>query len=224
MDLFEPQLTLFQEPDGQFTLLAVTLTPSTCFSPGLAAPGAPPEILLAPEVQPVVLRVRMRGGPCAQVLTPVRHRIRDLRLGDAHGKTSLRAFVMLNDALLGSASVRVDDPDACINCQSTPVQTADWYAWLDRMPPGPPAFHVTGTVLAPHPGYTARLARAVPQGINPNELILQLHLDEQPGSWPEVVTSIHVRFDEFPAAMAYTGVLIRIPGTGGVHLSVDVVT
>jgi hypothetical protein len=221
MITFEPQLKLTREPDGEFTLHAVTLTPNSCYSAGRAQIAPPPNVLLLPEVQPVLLHVRVRKGPCLQVVTPVRHRVHDLKLGPRHGKTSVVAFVMLQDAIAGSASLRVDEPCTHQNPDPKPVYTSDWYAWRNRMPPGPASFHVTGVVQVPHPGYEAHLAPASPQGINPRELILTLVLTEHPGFWPQVVTTLNVRHDEAPAAIDYDGVLIRIPNSEAVHLDVD---
>ncbi|MBK8255965.1 MAG: hypothetical protein IPK82_25275 [Polyangiaceae bacterium] len=89
------------------------------------------------------------------------------------------------------------------------------------MPPGPARFHVTGTVLVPHPGFDVKLVKAEPQGFNPAELILDLVVEEKYGVWPQVVTPLNVRFDEAPLAHEYTGVLIRIPGSDAVHIEVD---
>lgn len=218
MEMFEPQLTLVQEPDGEYTLHALTITPSSCYSAGLAQLAPPPDVLVLPEVQPIMLRLRARRGPCLHVLTPVRHRVRNLRLGPQHGKTRISAFVMLHDTIVGSASARVDGGTSS---GPTPIQTSDWYAWLDRLPPGPGSFHVTGTVIAPHPGYTARLVRAVPQGIHPADLLLDLVVDELPGFWPQVVTQIDVRYDEAPLAVAYTSALVRLPGGDALRLDVE---
>jgi hypothetical protein len=221
MVTFEPKLQLTQEPDGEYTLHTVTITPSSAYSAGRAIQQPPANVRLFPEVLPVLLHLRMRRGPALQVLTPVRHRLHNLQIGPAFGKTSLTAFVILNNAVVGSASVQVNDPCTTPNPDPRPVQTADWYAWLNRMPPGPPSFHMTGTVLLPHPGYEARLVKAAPQGINIRELILDLLLQERPGFWPQVVTPVSVRYDEAPAGIDYTGVLIRIPGTDAIQLDVE---
>ena len=222
--MFEPQLTLAREPDGEFTLHSVTITPNSCYSAGRVELAPPPNVRLLPEVQPVLLNVRVRKGPCLQVLTPVRHRVHDLKLGESSGKTSVLAFVVVNGAVAGSASLQVNDPGTCVNPSPKPVDTADWYAWINRMPPGPASFHLIGTVLVPNPGVSARLVKATPQGINPAELIMDLELDQAPGFWPQRVTSVSVRYDESPLGVAYTGVLIRIPDSDAVHIDVEEVS
>jgi hypothetical protein len=51
MDMFKPDLSLAREPDGEFTLHAVTLTPNSCFSSGFASDGAPPGYSTIPEAR-----------------------------------------------------------------------------------------------------------------------------------------------------------------------------
>lgn len=223
MKTFEPQLSLSVEPDGEYTLHSVTIAPNSCYSAGRVELAPPPNVRLLPEVQPVILHVQVRTGPCLQVLTPLRHRVHDLRLGAAHGKTGVLAFVMVKGAVVGSASIPVNDPGTSVNPTPRPVDTADWYAWMNRMPPGPGSFHLMGTVLVSNPGVTARLKRGEPQGINPAELIVDLVLEQQPGFWPSVVTAVSVRYDESPAGVSYTGVLVRVAGGDGIHLEVETV-
>lgn len=220
MEMFSPNLTLSVEPDDEFTLHAVTLTPNGCYSAGRAEPGVPPNVRLLPEVFSVLLPLRVRKGPCLMVLTPVRHRLRNLALGDQHGKTVVTAFVMHGEQVLGSASIPVssthEQPSG-----SLPLDSMDWYAWWNRMPPGPASFHVTGTVVMPTPGYDVRLEPASPQGINPKDLILDLKISARPGMWPQVVTNMSVRYDQEPFKGQYESVLIRLPSGEGIQLEVD---
>lgn len=221
LKMFEPQLVLALEPDGEYTLNAVTLTPNSGYSAGRARRGVPPEVRILPEVEPVLLYVRPHRGRHLPVVTPVRHRLRNLKLGEAHGKTSVLAFVMLDDHVLGSASVAVRDPGCVVVEHPSPVSTSNWYAWVNRMPPGPPRMHVQGTVALPSPGYDVALRKAAPQGINPRDLILDLVLTERPGVWPEVVTSVSARYDEDPYQNNYDTVLVRLPGGEAVQLTLE---
>ena len=222
MEIFQPRLQLIAEPDGEYTLHAVTITPNSGYSAGRARPGAPPNVRLIPEVFPVLLEIRARRGPALQVLTPVRHHLRNLKLGAKHGKSSVLAFAMVGDRIVGSASIPVG-PSHEGPKNAVTVDTSDWYAWLNQMPPGPASFHVTGVVQLPTPGYDARLVPASPQGINPVELILNLEVTPRPGIWPQVVTPVSVRYDESKASVAYQGVLVREPDGDTVHMEVDIV-
>ena len=223
MEIFHPSLQLIPERDGEYTLRAITITPNSGFSAGRARPGvAPPTVRLTAEVFPVLLELHAHRGRVRHVPTPVRHRLRDLALGAAggqeRGKSSVLAFVMLGDRVLGSASV----PVLPTHEGSSDVDTADWYAWLNTMPGGPPSFHVTGVVHVPTPGYEVKLVPASPQGINPAELILDLQVTQRPGVWPQVVTGLSVRYDQAPASVHYQGVLVREPDGDTVHFDVDI--
>lgn len=222
MEIFQPSLQLMVEPDGEYTLHAITITPNSGYSAGRARPGAPPGVRLTPETFPVMLEIRARGGRAQQVLTPVRHHLRNLELGPKHGKTSVLAFAMTGERVVGSASIAVGSIHECPK-DPIAIDTSDWYAWLNKMPPGPASFHVTGVVHLPSPGHDARLVPASPQGINPSELILDLQVTRRPGIWPQVITPVSVRYDQSPAEVLYEGVLVREPDGDAVHFDVDIV-
>jgi hypothetical protein len=99
--------------------------------------------------------------------------------------------------------------------------TSDWHAWLNKMPPGPASFHVTGTVTLPTRGYDVSLSRSSPQGSDLLELILDLVVTRQPGTWPRQATQISVRYDDSNVAVPYKKVRIRWPGGTPVSLAVD---
>ncbi len=213
--VFQPNLTLAREPDGEFTLHAVTVTPNSSYSAGRARQGVPANVRILPEVAPILLDLRHRGGIALQVLTPVRHTLRNV---DLAGKTSVTAFAVLDGAVVGSTTVAIDQQVA----GTGPVSTSDWYAWADRMPPGPATLRVQGVVQLPTPGWSATLTKAAPQGINPRDLILDL--DVRPpggGFWPEVVTPATVTYVEEEYGGAYETVLVRIPGLDAVQLVVE---
>lgn len=222
VEIFKPNLTLSVEPDGEFTLDALTIAPNSCYAARPVRFEAPPNVRLVAEVFPVLLPLRARGGLCMQALTPVRHRARNLRLGPAHGKTSVVAFVVLDGNVLGSASIAVPHASCELPGKDpSVVDTSDWYAWVNRMPPGPASFHVTGTVHLPSPGYDASLHAAAPQGINPADLILDLRITRRPGVWPQVVTAASVRYDVTDYGGPYQSVLVREPDGDAVQLQVE---
>ncbi|WP_299405996.1 hypothetical protein [Acaryochloris sp. IP29b_bin.148] len=76
------------------------------------------------------------------------------------------------------------------------VPTRDWYAWNNLMLPKPDDFHVIGEVQVSNPGVLAMLYPKEPQGINPDILLLDLILVQQPGIWPQVVTWVTARYDK----------------------------
>ena len=104
------------------------------------------------------------------------------------------------------------------------METKDWYAWVNLMPPKPDDFHVIGEILVGNPGIQAQLSVKEPQGINPNILLLDLHLVQQPGLWPQVMTWVQVRYDKIltPRSPRFEQVDIFFDGTSiGPLISVD---
>ena len=101
----------------------------------------------------------------------------------------------------------------------------DWYAWLNRMPPGPHRLHVIGEIKVGNPGIEALLTKRVPQGINPSILMLDLWLHQKPGVWIALETSAQARYDEHlpPGATDYTSVEVFHEGSSVVTIDVDVV-
>lgn len=93
-----------------------------------------------------------------------------------------------------------------------PPQLREWNAWLDKMPPGPPALHLVGQVYVSHGGMEARLSRATPQGTNFAILVLDLTLTQKPGPSTQGFKWVDTRFDEAPARVAYQQVQIRYEG------------
>lgn len=220
--IFQPQVQLELEPDGEYTLHAVTITPSSGYSAGRAYPGVPPTVRLTAETFSVLLNLHVRRGRALQVPKPVRHYLRNLKLGEKHGKTTLTVFAMLRGDIVGSASVPIQPAHECPKKDPVTVDTTDWYAWTNQMPGAAGSFHVSGVVYLPSPGYAAEIVRATPQGINPRELILDVKVTRRPGIWPQVITPVSLRFDE-ETTIAYDGVLIREPDGDAVHLDVETV-
>lgn len=221
MDVFQPSLRLGCEPDGEYTLEAMTLAPDASYRAGRAREGVPPEVRITPETFPVLLEVKRRKGMAIQMLTPLRHRLRNLKLGAAHGKTTVLAFVVVDGKTVGSASIPVGKGDPLPDKDPAIIGTRDFHAWVNRMPPGPPSFHVVGTVTTPTPGYDVRLEVATPQGFNPAILLMNLTATPRTGMWPQVVTDHSVRHDVDGYDGSYTAVTVLVPGGEGITLDVE---
>ena len=103
-------------------------------------------------------------------------------------------------------SAQAEVKGGCLPCVG--VETRDWYAWINLMPPAPDDFHVVGEVLVPNPGVDPVLSPRVPQGINPAILLLDLHLIRQPGIWPQVLVWKPVRYDKVVSGKQYTQVQV----------------
>lgn len=207
-EMFQPTATLHAERKrGQYELRVVTTVPDACHVAGAVKRGPPPTVRLTADVEPVRVLIRARRGPCAQVVSSVNHKLRHLKLG--RGKTKVVVFAMFEGKVAGTTSVDVPVPPT----PGTPaITTADWSAWVNTMPPGPAAFHVTGTVNLPSAGYDAKLVYAAPQGINPRQLILDLVVTPKKGGvHAQAVTPVTVRYDKSPYDGLYQSVMIRKP-------------
>jgi hypothetical protein len=104
------------------------------------------------------------------------------------------------------------------------AETHDWYAWLDTTPPKPDELHVIGEITVGNPGIAAVLRKRIPQGINPRILLLDLHLMQQPGMWPQIVTCLAVRYDAVIIGRGYTEVDVLYKGELIAQIPVDIVT
>ena len=76
---------------------------------------------------------------------------------------------------------------------------------------------VSGDVTEPTTGWTVKLERANPQGINPKILLLKLVEVKPTGNAGDIVTTHHVKYDENPAQAEYTQVTIEGVLTIDVH-------
>lgn len=103
------------------------------------------------------------------------------------------------------------------------METKEWYAWLNLMPPKPDDFHVVGEVLVGNPGIGAYLCVKEPQGINPNILLLDLHLVQKSGVWPQVLTYVQAKFDKIltPTSQRYEQVEVFLNNESIAQIPVD---
>lgn len=104
----------------------------------------------------------------------------------------------------GDGGGQTSTEGTCLPCAD--LETRGWYAWINLMPPGPEAFYVTGEVYVPNPGVELLLVPRTPQGINPEVLLLDLYVHQQPGVWPQVFVCKPARYERVPAGTRYTRV------------------
>lgn len=84
----------------------------------------------------------------------------------------------------------------------------DWQAVLDSQPPRAPRLRVTGKCTFPTSGYKVTLKEAVPQGINPNILLLRKTVTPPKGIVLPVLQTIPVSFEKKNVKRKYTHVTI----------------
>jgi hypothetical protein len=93
------------------------------------------------------------------------------------------------------------------------IDTRNWYAWENNMPPGPVRLQATGEVKTPSAHKLPRLTRAKPQGINPKILILDLTVEETGKVGPEVVDFRRAYYEEGCKPEQFTEVQINCEGS-----------
>lgn len=119
------------------------------------------------------------GGSVAALIqaVPNFNRVSCVRLGEAS--------INLEECDLVSLS-RTNETQAGVISTSN-IVTRDWYAWNNTMPPKPDQFHLVGEVQVPNPGVDVVLLPRIPQGFNPRILLMEIHLHQRPGIWPQFV-------------------------------------
>ena len=99
--MFEPELQLIPEPDGEFSLLATTLVPGTRFTAGKVVKKAPADVKVGAHVVPI--RLELKYKPKGNLGEPykVTHRAFNLKIVEG---SLLTAYVTLADGqVLGTA-------------------------------------------------------------------------------------------------------------------------
>jgi hypothetical protein len=100
-------------------------------------------------------------------------------------------------------------------------ETNNWIAWEFGLRTKLRIVCVRGEVTLPSPGFTVSLDKAVPQGINPSQLILRLSIVKLPGIYPQQIT-IQPAFwgeEEDLTASNYDSVLIQLPDGNTVSIN-----
>ncbi|MBU0654004.1 MAG: hypothetical protein KJ914_02610 [Gammaproteobacteria bacterium] len=103
------------------------------------------------------------------------------------------------------------------DAQIPPDHSHDWHAWVNAMPPGPSALHVSGTVTVPNGDTLVKLVRAVPQGFNPRILILDLERHDATASTSSD-TEVRVHYSEAASVDSFDSIHIRFPNGGNVFI------
>jgi hypothetical protein len=91
--------------------------------------------------------------------------------------------------------------------------TSNWKAVEDRQPPGV-RLKVTGTVTTTRSNQEPQLTKAVPQGINPAMLLLDLSIETSGNVGSDVMGKRDVEYEEEIKAGQYTSIHIRFASKG----------
>ncbi len=93
------------------------------------------------------------------------------------------------------------------------VDTKDWAAWINLMPGSRHKLIVTGKVLTNNGSLVPVLKPAIPQGFNPQILMLDLTIEQQGDVGTEDISYRDARFEKPAEAGSYTEVAIQYDGT-----------
>jgi len=239
---FQPVLALrWDASSKQYSLKSATLVPSGHYSAGPGQDGAVPAgISLIPETHGVTLPIVFNAGPATQAFKVIEHNV--LLSGLTTGHQTVTVFTVLQGAVVGASTIGVPNgaqeftltpPASSLTAASFAVPSGvasskvpgpSWAAWINNMPVGPRSLHVIGSVTVPNPGVLVVLRRAVPQGINPAILILELMFVQIPGFWPQVMTTRTVRYEEAPYKDDHRQCSIRWPSGGLVTIDIETVS
>jgi hypothetical protein len=102
---------------------------------------------------------------------------------------------------LGNATVTLSECDAVITPTASMVpeliNTSGWASSCNKKLPNPDEFQVHGTVELPNPLWTAKLIATIPQGLNPEILMLDIVLSRKNGPivGPQVVVQQNVQYE-----------------------------
>jgi hypothetical protein len=107
--------------------------------------------------------------------------------------------------------------------ESPTFQTNNWVAWEFNLRSNVRTIRVKGDVTFPTPAYTAILNKAIPQGINPTQLILQLIISKRSGKSSQVLTTQSVFWgdEDEPSLINYDSVLIQLPDANSITIDVQ---
>jgi hypothetical protein len=103
------------------------------------------------------------------------------------------------------------------------INTHNWQAWIDKMPPPPDTLHVLGEVEVSNPGVEVALFKKQPQGINRTIILLDLFLFQRPGVWPDVVVCKQAAYREVGRNLNYVSAEVFYQGTSIASFPVDII-
>lgn len=107
------------------------------------------------------------------------------------------AIVPLGVTSAGDSKAR-DEPETgavSASCPDSYLHLDNWNAVHNAMPPGPDSLYVQGDVVVATLGYSVGLEPAIPPGISPKILILDLSVTKPPGPAGQQIDTLTARWD-----------------------------
>jgi len=120
MNLFQPKLSLVQEPNKEYTLFATTQTPNSCFKALKVEPKKPPGQSHYKSAIPVTLYIEKVGDECLEVITPVHHKVIGIKRPNP-AILMIAVFVVYDGEVVGSNIISF--AEATINSKLSKIST-----------------------------------------------------------------------------------------------------
>lgn len=198
MEMFKPELALLWEREDAYTLAAVTMTPHNGFSVGAAQIGTPAGMVHVPEAVPLTLTISHRTGMYFPIATPVTHSFGGLEVGGKSGKTSVVAYTLLGDSIVGFNSIGAHEIAARLpvgESEWSPVLGfKDWHAVAGRKA-SKRRVYVRGAITFRAFGYTAKLVEQ-DTGMDPHSFMCSLEVEPPPeGAAVPMLHDVYVTFE-----------------------------
>ena len=107
MEIFEPDISLIKEPDGEYTALVVVISPNSSYQVQSVEKGPPSDVVVAGNAKIYRIGLGVKPGAYVPARTSLQYEIQNLDLN----QSLLLVFVTLGSAVVGQASVTPDRLD-----------------------------------------------------------------------------------------------------------------
>jgi hypothetical protein len=227
---FTPVGRLVQESVGRYSLYGTVVVPGNGLlieqldysaPPGLAVPANffPVQIILGAAETPAADGVLLVQMPLDFQATG----FSALTVGGDTGMTHVMLIIVVGNAVVGTAVIRVPEPAEPIFPDVTPIPPCDrwsWAAWRSPSPNRFPPLHIQGYFEAESFGYVGELTVAVPQGIDIDELLMHLTFHAVDGVHARVRARIPVQYENPKPLHNYKRIQILYPSKASCQVPV----
>ncbi|MCY0092721.1 hypothetical protein [Hoeflea ulvae] len=216
MTMFKPIVRLVIDPSLKtYTMEAIVVVPNGCYSAAGATLGVPDGAVSFPEAEGVTLDIVRHDGPCTEAVKALTFRIERIPLTD--GKSSLVAYAVVNDEIVGVSGTSIPKPGDVIALEAAAlppsgVRINSFNAWVNAMPPGPETLIVVANVFAPCINYQFDLHNRGPFGFTGRTLLMEFTAT-LPGACKKAIFDGPVRFEEpLPDPKRFDSIAIAFEG------------
>jgi hypothetical protein len=219
--LLHPWFRLEKQSTAMYDLFGTVMVPSNSVEIIEMLFEAPAGVNLPDDYFPVLLEL----GPVEPgqgAVLPGLHMPLDFRatgtaglpVGGDTGKTHVAVFAVSANMVLGSSYLAVPEPTRSVLPMTelpSPCADSGWVAWRNPADDVPERLNVRGFLQAESLSFAGKLAVAVPQGIDADELILNLSATATAVPEPFVPAKIPVVFTQNRPPLRYRSIQVHYP-------------